>query len=209
MITLTDENFEKEIQETDKPILVDFWAQWCMPCFILGPILEKVVQEYEDRLILAKVDLDAAPQISQKYGVDRIPMVVLFSGGKPISEFIGVRPEPAVREMLDKMLKDVSEKGQPEEPEGIEKIIQSYQEYTEKNGFKLNSDKETVERLIKGLLANEKKYGAKYCPCRRVTGDKEEDRPKICPCQWHREKIEKDGHCFCGLFYKLNRVNSK
>jgi len=202
MLTLTDENFEKEITSASKPILVDFWAQWCMPCFVLSPILEKVVQEYEDKLTLAKVDLDAAPQISQKYGVDRIPMVVLFSGGKPISGFIGVRPEPVVREILDKMLKDVSEKGRPEEPEEIEKIIQSYQEYAEKNGFKLNSDKETVERLIKGLLANEKKYGAKYCPCRRISGNKEEDKPKICPCQWHKEEIERDGHCFCGLFYK-------
>jgi len=202
MMELTDENFEKEIQGAAKPILVDFWAQWCTPCFVLGPILEKVVQEYEDKLTLAKVDLDAAPQISQKYGVDRIPMVVLFSGGKPISGFIGVRPEPVVREILDKMLKDVSEKGRPEEPEEIEKIIQSYQEYAEKNGFKLNSDKETVERLIKGLLANEKKYGAKYCPCRRISGNKEEDKPKICPCQWHKEEIERDGHCFCGLFYK-------
>jgi len=84
----------------------------------------------------------------------------------------------------------------------VENLIESYRKYAEANGFKLNPDKKVVERLVKGLLENEKKYGAKYCPCRRVTGNKEEDKPKICPCQWHREEIEKDGHCFCGLFVK-------
>jgi len=83
-----------------------------------------------------------------------------------------------------------------------ENLIESYKKYAKDNGFKLNPNQEVVERLIKGLLATEKKYGAKYCPCRRVTGNKEEDRPKICPCRWHREEIEKDGHCHCGLFYK-------
>ncbi len=84
----------------------------------------------------------------------------------------------------------------------IENLIDNYEKYAEANGFKLNPDKKAVERLVNGLLENEKKYSAKYCPCRRVTGDKEEDKSKICPCQWHREEIEKDGHCFCRLFIK-------
>lgn len=199
MITLTDENFEEEIQRTEKPVLVDFWAQWCMPCFVLTPILEKVARDYQDKFILAKANLDNVPIVAQRLGINQIPMVVLFRGGKPVSGFVGVRPEPVVREILNKMLRDVSEKEQPEE---IEKIIQGYQEYAEKNGLKLNPDREAVERLIKGLLANEEKYGARYCPCRRITGNKEEDRPKICPCKWQREEIERDGHCFCGLFVK-------
>jgi len=86
------------------------------------------------------------------------------------------------------------------ENEKTEEIIEWYEDYAKKNGFRLNPDRATVERLIKGLLANEKKYGVRYCPCRRVSGNLEEDRPKICPCQWHKEEIEKDGHCFCGLF---------
>ena len=106
MITLTDENFEKEITSASKPILVDFWAQWCMPCFVLGPILEKVVQEYENKLTLAKVDLDAAPQISKKYGIEQIPTVILFKDGKPIKGFIGAKPESAIKEFLDEALKD-------------------------------------------------------------------------------------------------------
>ena len=84
----------------------------------------------------------------------------------------------------------------------VENLIENYRKYAKDNGFKLNPNQEVVERLVRGLLANEEKYGARYCPCRRVTGKKEEDQPKICPCKWHREEIERDGHCFCGLFYK-------
>jgi thioredoxin len=218
MLNLTDENFEQEIQNANKPVVVDFWAEWCTPCFILAPILEKLANEFEGKFILAKVNLAEARTVAQKYGIERIPMVVLFDRGKPISGFIGARPEPIVRELLDKMLKDYNplpaqqinketkERGEVTQPplsqSEPEPLIKSCQEYAEKNGFKLNPNREVVERLIKGLLENEKKYGARYCPCRRITGDKEEDKGKICPCQWHREEIERDGHCFCGLFVK-------
>ena len=197
MLELTDQNFEQEVSRSQMPVLVDFWAQWCQPCFILAPILEKVAEEFKDRIILAKVNLDQAPNTARKYQVDRIPMVTFFNKGKPVGAFIGVRPESAVRDIINQMLKD-SEKEIGE----MENIIKSYQEYTEKNGFKLNPDRKVVERLVKGLLENEKKYGAKYCPCRGVTGNSEEDKSKICPCQWHREEIKRDGHCFCGLFVK-------
>lgn len=218
MIELTDENFEKEIQNTDKPVVVDFWAPWCSPCFVLGPILEKLANEFEGKFILAKVNLAEARVIAQKYGIERIPMVVLFNEGKPISGFIGARPEPIVRELLDKMLKDsnppttqqINKKAEdiedathpPPSQAELEPLIKNYQEYAERNGFKLNPNREVVERLIKGMLENEKKFGERYCPCRRITGNPEEDKPKICPCQWHREEIERDGHCFCGLFVK-------
>lgn len=84
----------------------------------------------------------------------------------------------------------------------IEEIIKHYEEYAKKNKFKLNPNREVVERLIKGMLENEKKFGERYCPCRRITGNKEEDKGKICPCYWHQEEIERDGHCVCGLFVK-------
>jgi len=205
MLNLTDENFEKEIQNADKPVVVDFMASWCSPCFVLGPILEKLAEEYKDKFILAKVSLEAAPLTTQKYGVESIPMVVLFNGGKPVSGFIGVRPEPVVRELLDKMLKDCNPPTTQQinkKPEDIAGIIKNYQEYAERNGFKLNPNREMVERLIKGMLENEKKFGERYCPCRRITGNKEEDKGKICPCHWHQEEIERDGHCLCGLFVK-------
>ena len=89
-----------------------------------------------------------------------------------------------------------------EDSKKIEEIIKDYEAYAQKEGFRLNPDRRIVEGIIKGLLRNEEKYGARYCPCRRVSGNQEEDQPKICPCQWHKEEIERDGHCFCRLFYK-------
>ena len=84
----------------------------------------------------------------------------------------------------------------------IEKLIKNYQEYAQKKGFSLNPNKKAVEVIVQGLLANEQKYGKKYCPCRRVTGNSKEDKLKICPCHWHEEEIEENGSCFCGLFVK-------
>lgn len=86
--------------------------------------------------------------------------------------------------------------------ENIKKIIQDYKVYAKRSGFSLNPNRKIVEILIKGLLENEKKYGKRYCPCRRVTGNSKEDKKKICPCFWHREEIKKDGHCHCDLFVK-------
>ncbi len=102
---LTDENFEKEIQNGDKPVLIDFWAEWCGPCQMLGPVLEKVADEYKEKIILAKVNVDSAPVSSQKYQISQIPTVILFKGGKPASGFIGARPEEFIRQWLDEALR--------------------------------------------------------------------------------------------------------
>ena len=84
----------------------------------------------------------------------------------------------------------------------MDKVIEPYQAYAVKSGFRLNPDREAVARVIKGLLENEKKHGQRYCPCRRVTGNIEEDRLKICPCAWHLKELEHDGRCQCRLFVK-------
>jgi len=85
---------------------------------------------------------------------------------------------------------------------GVEKIIEEAEKYAKEKGFKLNPNEQIVINIVKGLLTNEEKYGFRYCPCRRVSGKKEEDQAKICPCAWHQEEIEKQGHCLCGLFAK-------
>lgn len=104
MLILNDQNFEQELTKNDKPVLVDFWASHCLPCFVLAPILEKIAEELQGKFILAKVNLGEARITAQKYGIDRIPTVILFKEGKPISGFIGVRPEPVIKEWLEKNL---------------------------------------------------------------------------------------------------------
>jgi thioredoxin len=99
-MALTDENFEKEINIPDKFVLVDFFATWCEPCKVLGPILEKVAEQFKERVILIKANVDDFPATSQKFEVDRIPMVVLFKDGKQINSFIGLIPENAIKEWL-------------------------------------------------------------------------------------------------------------
>ena len=84
----------------------------------------------------------------------------------------------------------------------MEELIKSYAKYAEDNGFHLNPDTATVERVVRGLLANEEKNGEKYCPCRRLTGNKEEDARNICPCIYHKDEIAHDGRCYCGLYTK-------
>ena len=85
----------------------------------------------------------------------------------------------------------------------IEELMKEYDEYAKNNGFQLNPNKKTVEAIINGLLRNKEKYGKKYCPCRRITGDEKEDSKKICPCFWHKDEIKRDGHCFCWLYTKI------
>lgn len=99
---LTDENFDKEVSGNQKPVLVDFFAEWCGPCNILGPVLEKIATDYTDKIILAKVNVDSAPLVSQKYQISSIPAVFLFKNGKPVSGFVGARPEQDIKTWLDK-----------------------------------------------------------------------------------------------------------
>lgn len=197
MIELNDLNFEKEIQNAKLPVLVDFFAEWCNPCSVLSPILEKIEKDFEGKIILAKINLDSSPLVSQKFAIDQIPTVLFFKENKPVSGFVGLLPELAIKQWLENTLKDNGG-----EEKQTEEIIKEYEDYVKQNNFQLNLDREVVKRIIKGLLANEKKYGNRYCPCRRVTGNLEEDKPKICPCQWHKEEIEKNGHCLCRLFAK-------
>ncbi len=190
-LVLTDENFEKEINKENQLILVDFFAEWCEPCSILAPILEKLSADFNGKFVLAKANLDNAPLAAQKFGVEKIPTVVLFKSGKPISGFVGVSSEASIKEWLEKMI-----------GEKIDELEKEYAEYAKTNGFQLNQNREIARRVINGLLENEKKYGKKYCPCRRITGNETEDLKKICPCFWHKDEIEKDGHCFCKLYTK-------
>lgn len=195
---LTDQNFEAEIKKQDKLVVVDFFATWCEPCNILAPILEKVAEDLKGKIVLVKVNLDDAPQTANKFNVDRIPTVIVFKQGQPIAGFMGLQGEMQIKKMLEDVLKA---EGKNRE-EQIKEISERYYNYAISQGFRLNPDKKTTDRVINGLLENEKKHGKKYCPCRRVTGDAEKDAKIICPCAYHKDEVAKDGHCVCNLFVK-------
>ncbi|MBN2042992.1 MAG: thioredoxin [Candidatus Aenigmarchaeota archaeon] len=103
-IEVDDSDFEENvIKQSEKiPVIVDFWAEWCMPCLMLGPVLEKIAVEHGGRFILAKINVDKSPETSQRYGIMSIPAVKIFKNGKVSDEFIGVLPEPHVRQWVVK-----------------------------------------------------------------------------------------------------------
>lgn len=88
--------------------------------------------------------------------------------------------------------------------EELEKTIKEYEEYAKSKGFKLNPNKQIVEAMVKALLAKEKALGKRYCPCRKTSTNEKENKRIICPCFYHLEEIENQGHCFCNLFVKNN-----
>jgi putative thioredoxin len=105
-VSLEVSDFDREVLERSKstPVLVDFWAEWCAPCRVLGPILERLAAEAAGRWILAKVDVEAHPDIAAAYDVASIPNVKLFADGRTVGEFVGLLPEPEVRGWLGRAL---------------------------------------------------------------------------------------------------------
>jgi putative thioredoxin len=106
-IEVNDENFQEKVIEQSKkvPVVVDFWAPWCMPCLMLSPILEKLAKEYNGKFILAKANVDETRTYAQEYMVMSIPNVKLFKNGKVVDEFVGALPESSVRKWLEKNIK--------------------------------------------------------------------------------------------------------
>ncbi|MEM5790744.1 MAG: thioredoxin [Candidatus Aenigmatarchaeota archaeon] len=104
MVEINEKNFEDEvIKKSEKvPVLVDFYADWCFPCKVLSPILEKISEDLEGKMILAKINVDEAPSLAEKYQIMSVPNVKLFKNGKIVDEFIGALPEQEIRYWLKK-----------------------------------------------------------------------------------------------------------
>jgi len=96
---VTEQSFEEEVLQSDKPVIVDFWAEWCGPCHAVAPVLDKIVAERGD-LKLVKVNIDEQPALSQRFGVQSIPTMILFKDGEPAAAAIGAQPKPALERAL-------------------------------------------------------------------------------------------------------------
>jgi len=99
-LELTDQNFEEQVLKSDKPVLVDFWAEWCAPCRMIAPIVEELSTEYSGSLLVGKVDVDKNPQISMNYGIRSIPTLLIFKDGKAVDQIIGAVPKKALVDKL-------------------------------------------------------------------------------------------------------------
>ena len=101
---LTDTNFKSEVLDSDKPVLVDFWAEWCQPCRMLGPTIDQLATEYEGKAKVGKVDTDSNREVSVKYGIQAIPTVLLFKGGQVQKKFVGLTPKEQFKNALDQLV---------------------------------------------------------------------------------------------------------
>ncbi|MEQ5792060.1 thioredoxin [Muricauda sp. NFXS6] len=103
-LEITDATFDEVVLKSDKPVLVDFWAAWCGPCRMVGPIIEEVGQEYDGKAVVGKVDVDANQQFAAKYGVRNIPTVLVFKDGEVINRQVGVSPKKTYTDAIDAAL---------------------------------------------------------------------------------------------------------
>ena len=101
MIELTNDNFEKEVLKSDIPVLVDFWAPWCGPCKMVGPVLDKLSSEYKSKLKFAKLNVDSAQELAAQHDVRGIPCMIVFSKGNEVDRIIGAFPESLLRNKID------------------------------------------------------------------------------------------------------------
>ena len=101
VVEFTDQNFEQEVLKSSTPVLVDFWAEWCMPCRMLAPTIDKLANDYVGKVKVGKVDTDAAREIALKYRIESIPTVILFKNGQVAQKFVGLRQERDFKEALD------------------------------------------------------------------------------------------------------------
>ena len=99
---VSDSSFEKDVLETGKPVLVDFWAEWCAPCRMLAPTVEAVAEKYATNARVVKLNVDDNPAISQRYGIKGIPTLILFKGGKEEERVVGATSKEAISRMIDK-----------------------------------------------------------------------------------------------------------
>jgi thioredoxin 1 len=103
-IEVTDGNFEEVVINSEMPVLVDFWAEWCGPCRMVGPLVKEIGQEYEGRAKVAKLDVDSNPEVSAKFGIRNIPTILYFKNGKIVDKQVGAVPKNVISSKLEAIL---------------------------------------------------------------------------------------------------------
>ena len=104
VVTLTDDNFEDEVNASDKPVLVDYWATWCGPCKMIAPIVEEIAGDYAGKVKVGKVNVDFNNQVAMQYGIRGIPALLVFKGGAVANQIVGAVPKNNITQILDEVI---------------------------------------------------------------------------------------------------------
>jgi len=103
-LEVTDANFEEIVLKSDKPVLVDFWAEWCGPCRMVGPIVNELSDDYKDQAVMTKLDVDSNPNTAAQFGIRNIPTILFFKGGEVVDKQVGAVPKSVLAKKIDSLL---------------------------------------------------------------------------------------------------------
>jgi thioredoxin 1 len=104
VVIVTDSEFDSTVLQSERPVVLDFWAEWCQPCKMLAPTMEEIAGEYEDKIKVGKLNVDDNPNTATKYGIRGIPTLLFFKGGKVVQQVTGVKSKPEIKKIIDENL---------------------------------------------------------------------------------------------------------
>lgn len=103
-LEITDSNFDEIVLKSEKPVIIDFWAEWCGPCRMVGPIVAEIAKEYEGKAVVGKLDVDSNPGVATQYGIRNIPTILFFKGGQVVDKQVGAVPKSVLTAKLEKLV---------------------------------------------------------------------------------------------------------